>query len=263
MSTNTGFGTGMNAGVARARELGASWFLLLNPDVVIGGAEVRELHDRAVRARNAVVAPVLLRPDGSIWSRGADLYLDDGSVRSVAKRDPRPRRREFWLSGACLLIGADLWDQCGGFADDYFLYWEDVELSRRVRRSGGALILADDVTATHAAGGTQGAGQGAAGTPKSPLYYYYNTRNRLLFAVRNLEDDDVRAWVRAAVPAARAILLRGGRRQLLRSWRPLWAVWRGTRDGRRLARAALSGRSQGGPTIGASGATSSQEPGAR
>jgi GT2 family glycosyltransferase len=238
MRSNLGFGAGMNAGVETARDLGAGWFLLLNPDVVIEPAAIRALHGRALDEGTALLAPRLIRPDGSLWSSGNYLLLDDGSMRSASRGAPEARH-ETWLSGACLLVGADTWDAVGGFGGDYFLYWEDVELSVRVTRAGGRLVVLDDVVAEHAAGGTQGTGQRRAGTAKSDTYYYYNTRNRLLFAARNLDEPDVRRWLRTAWPAARDILLRGGRRQLLRPWRPLTAIGRGTRDGRRLALASL------------------------
>jgi GT2 family glycosyltransferase len=41
-----------------------------------------------------------------------------------------------FASGACLAIPAGTWRACGGFAADYFLYHEDVELSLRLRLAG-------------------------------------------------------------------------------------------------------------------------------
>ena len=103
MATNVGFGGGMNAGVALAGDLGAQWFLLLNPDVVIAADGVRTLHQRALEGSATLVAPRLVRPDGSVWSVGSYLLLDDGAMRSAAGGEPA-ERSEFWLSGACLLL---------------------------------------------------------------------------------------------------------------------------------------------------------------
>ena len=50
MPDNRGFGPGVNAGVARARELGCQSFLLLNPDVE-ASADVIEALRIASRAR--------------------------------------------------------------------------------------------------------------------------------------------------------------------------------------------------------------------
>jgi GT2 family glycosyltransferase len=235
---NLGFGVGMNRGVDAARESGCDRFLLLNPDAVIEADAAEALLERVAVEPSALVAPRILRPDGSTWFAGSDLYLDDGRIRSRRRRldSVADARIEPWLTGACLAVSAELWTTTGGFSDDYFLYWEDVDLSHRVVAAGGTLVLLDDVTAEHAQGGTQAAGHSTAGQPKSATYYYYNIRNRMLYAALHLDDADYRAWARQSRAVAWEILLQGGRRQLIESAAPLRAAYRGLRDGARLAR---------------------------
>lgn len=238
--TNLGFGEGMNRGVEAARRLGASRFLLLNPDAVIEADAASALLSHVAFHPTSLVAPRILRPDGTVWFAGSDLYLDDGRIRSRRRRlENVPEDRiEPWLTGACIAVSDTLWSAVGGFSDDYFLYWEDVDLSHRVVAAGGDLVILDEVTAEHAQGGTQSVGHSSAGEPKSTTYYYYNIRNRLLFAALHLDDADYRAWQSQSRAVAWEILLQGGRRQLLRSTAPLGAAYRGLRDGRRLARRA-------------------------
>jgi GT2 family glycosyltransferase len=143
------------------------------------------------------------------------------------------------------MVSAELWDRVGGFADDYFLYWEDIDLSHRVLAAGGRLEVSATATAIHAEGGTQGINSHASGTPKSTTYYYHNIRNRLLFAAIHLSAADVRRWRRTAPRVAWEVLLEGGRRQLIRSPRPIIAAARGLRDGLRMSarrRRAAPGR---------------------
>lgn len=231
--TNLGFGGGMNRGVAAAHAAGADVTVLLNPDAVLAPAVLRALV-AAVRAdRLALVAPRIERSDGTHWFAGADLYLDDGRVRSVRRRIPGARI-EPWLTGACLAVSRELWERTGGFDERYFLYWEDIDLSWRVRRTGGELVLREDLVAVHDQGGTQ---QAEAGTyAKSRLYYYYNVRNRLLFAALHLPAEDARRWRRTALAVGIEVLRQGGRRQFLRPAGPVGALVRGLRDGRRLSR---------------------------
>jgi GT2 family glycosyltransferase len=231
---NGGFGRGMNLGAAQALGAGAQQLLLLNPDAQIDPVSVAVLLDVVEGDPDAMVAPVIRRPDGSTWSAGSDLYLDDGRIRSTARRLP-DRDVMSWVSGACVMIGADLWRRIDGFDPDYFLYWEDVDLSRRVLDAGGRLLVSDAAWAVHAEGGTQGVSAATAGAAKSTTYYYYAIRNRLLFAASNLDADQVRAWRRVSLPIAWEVLLEGGRRQLVRSPRPMMAAWRGIRDGRALS----------------------------
>lgn len=244
--TNTGFGGGMNLGAARARELGADLLVLLNPDAVIARSDLIRLAARAHADRLALVAPVLKDSTGRIVSDGIVVCLADGSMRS--RRSPRPippGGTHPWLSGACLALSTDLFEVTGGFDARYFLYWEDVDFSARVLAAGGSLDLARDAVAVHDEGGThsesqsQDSGQeGSEDRSKSDIYYYYNVRNRLLYAGLHLDRATQRRWVATAGRAAREIVLRGGKRQLLRTRRPLVTAAQATRDGLRLLQAA-------------------------
>ena len=234
---NLGFGLGMNAGAERALAAGATRLLLLNPDATIEPDDVATLLRAADGDGPALLAPRILRPDGSVWFDGSDLHLGDGRISATRKREQLGvTDAEQWLSGACLLVTADLWRAVGGFGDAYFLYWEDVELSFRARRAGARVEVVPEATAVHAEGGTQGEGHASSGEAKSTGYYYFNIRNRLVFASRNLPPETVARWRRASLPIAYEVLLQGGRRQFLRSLRPLGAAFRGLRDGLRASR---------------------------
>lgn len=231
-SVNLGFGGGNNLGVAEARAAGATRFLLLNPDATITASDVAILLERVDADELVLVSPRVLRPDGSEWFAGSDLYLSDGRIRSARRRGEHAEApREEWLSGACLLVSAELWSRVAGFDERFFLYWEDVDLSHRVVQAGGSLEVVAAASAVHAEGGTQGAGHSTKGQPKSSRYYYFNIRNRLLFAAVNLDKRAVRRWRMLAVPVAWEVLLQGGRRQFLRSPKPILAGIRGVIDG--------------------------------
>jgi GT2 family glycosyltransferase len=239
---NEGFGTGVNLGVARAQSAGARHHVLLNPDAVADAGALAALLRASSSEPLTMSAPTVLRPDGSLWSAGSDLYLDDGRIRSRRRRIDGARVEE-WLSGACLVLSDELWQRCGGFDDDYFLYWEDVDLSRRVVAAGGALRLLEDVTVVHAEGGTQAAdGAESSGQAKSAGYYRHNIRNRLLFAAKHLDDHDLRRWRRLTPRVAWEVLLQGGRRQFVRSPGTLLVGLRAVLEGRRLVAAELRRR---------------------
>jgi N-acetylglucosaminyl-diphospho-decaprenol L-rhamnosyltransferase len=243
---NLGFGGGMNAAAARAAELGATSFVLLNPDAHIAGDGVAVLAARVAAEPLVVVSPLVERPDGGHFASLMELDLDTGDVRR-AREQARYARSAPWLSGACLAVSREMWERVGGFDDDYFLYWEDIDLSVRVVAAGGRLEVDYDVTAVHSAGGTQT--DADSDRVKSPVYYYYNVRNRLVFAAQHLDAATQRRWRRRVVPAAWSILMRGGRRQLLHPSRNLVPAWRGTASGlaymREHARSG-SARSEGG-----------------
>lgn len=242
--TNSGFGGGVNLGVTRALADGATDVLVINPDAHIDRASLTRLAAVTAASRATLAAPVITDSDGRTWFAGIDLLLDDGTMRARRKRraeDTRPY--EPWLSGACLWITAELWALSGGFDEEYFLYWEDVDFSRRVVSAGGTLALVEDATAVHDEGGTQRAEPGLS-RAKSEGYYFYNIRNRMLFAARHLDDETVRRWRRSIPRTAREVILRGGRRQLLHSAAPLRAYVRGVREARRIAGTAATDRKE-------------------
>lgn len=209
---NLGFGAGMNAGVARAQELGCTALLLLNPDVEAEPRVVRELIGQVDADRSALVTPLVVRADGRAGFAEGTLDLTRGTTRTTGRLDPQLER---WLSGACLALSTDLWRRLGGLAEDYFMYWEDLDLSYRCQRAGGRLAVRTDLSVVHAVGGTQGAG-------KSALYRYYNCRNRLLFARRNLPRRRALGWLVSSPRYAWRVLLRDGRRAVLQ--RPLRTI---------------------------------------
>ncbi|MDP5184383.1 glycosyltransferase [Blastococcus sp. BMG 814] len=233
---NRGFGAATNVGIARAQELGCVTYLCLNPDARATPAVIAELRAHSLRQPLTVISPLITSSTGEVVFSGSTLSLRDGRVRGA--RSPRPPLPdpEPWLTGACLVIHAQLWARLGGFDETYFLYWEDVDLSHRALAAGGHLEVREDLQVVHDEGGTHGA-ERAHG--KSALYYRYNCRNRLTFAARNLSRPDLLRWLVATPRVSWEILLRGGRRQLVESPRPAWAALRGSIEGALLGLAAL------------------------
>lgn len=237
LDTNEGFGGGNNRAAAHAIERGATELLLLNPDAWLSEETIRGLHEQVRADPMLQLAPVVLRPDGTLYCAEVDLHLELGEMRSARRRPAGadPAQIHTWVSGACFMVSSELWQRLGGFDEDYFLYWEDVDLSRRVVMAGGSVRSDPSLFAVHDEGITHRTeGESRA---KSPVYYYYNTRNRLLYAAKFLSRDDGLRWMRRTPRASYRILLQGGRRQFVRPGLTIWPALRGSLDGMRLWRA--------------------------
>jgi N-acetylglucosaminyl-diphospho-decaprenol L-rhamnosyltransferase len=148
-NTNLGFAGGCNAG---ARTAGNELLCFLNPDALPEPG-----------FRDAIERPAL---DGSGWTAWQALVAADGGrlVSSAggvlhftgiawAGAAGRPRgtgaARLGFLSGACLVISRERFEELGGFAADYFLYHEDVDLSLRVLLEGGAIGVCEEAVVDH------------------------------------------------------------------------------------------------------------------
>lgn len=228
-SENKGFGAGMNRGVARAISAGCEAIVALNPDANADAATLAALGRHVTASDRELVSPAMVDSVGGVHFRGAQVSMATGQIRSGwATEDDDPTWRN-WLSGACLAYSARVHRELGGFDETYFLYWEDVDLSRRAAESGMSLTLRKDLVVIHDEGGTHGAQLTRA---KSPLYYYYNTRNRLRFAIRHCSSRrELAAWIASTPRQSLRIWLRGGRRQLLTQPRGALMTLRGTLAG--------------------------------
>lgn len=232
---NLGFGGGVNAGVDAALRRGAAVILTLNPDAAAAPEVLTALAEAAEADPAALVSPLILTSEGATWFGGSDLYLDDGTTAGRRRRVERAGRpRQEWATGCCFALSGDLWERVGGFDADYFMYWEDVDLSTRVLAAGGRLELREDLVVVHDEGQT--GGRDVGDRRKSPLYYEYNIRNRLLYAAKHLDDEAMHAWIRTAPAVAMGVLLQGGRRQLVTSTVAWRAMLRGLRRGRASVR---------------------------
>ncbi len=177
---NIGYGAGMNAGArfVRARGVDDEFFLIANPDVTFSEGSLDELIACARRHPDAAaVGPRIVEPDGSNypsaravptlltgighalfgtiwpsnpWSRA---YRDDADMDS--------ERPAGWLSGSCLLVRWEAFEQIGGFDERYFMYLEDVDLGDRFVRAGWHNIFCPTAVITHAKGHSTQAHRGA------------------------------------------------------------------------------------------------------
>lgn len=139
---NDGFSAACNDSAAAAA---GDLLLFLNPDA-----------SPALGFGDAVRRPLRERPEWWAWMGlvtmdGGRLINTSGGVvhftglawAGEAGRPvevvPSGGRDVAFVSGACTAVRRECFEQVGGFADDFFLYHEDVDLSLRIRLAGGKL----------------------------------------------------------------------------------------------------------------------------
>lgn len=194
---NLGFAGGNNAGVKFALEkIQPRTVVLLNDDTTVDPEAIRTL-DETLHANDhyGAVVPkiyfsagrefhsgyqkeelgkVLWFAGGQIdWTEVAGFHrgVDEVDRGQYDRLEPTP-----FATGCCIAVRPKLWQKLRGFDERYFLYLEDMDLSRRIQRAGCQTIYQPQAVIWHKNAGSSGAG--------SALHQYYQTRNRYLFGFR-------------------------------------------------------------------------------
>lgn len=162
---NLGYGRAVNRAAAGATE---DWILIVNPDVVMHPGSLDALIDAAdARPDIGVVGPRILDGEGNTYPSARPLPrlflgIGHGLLGAVAPNNPWSKQYRpadlaridapldtGWLSGACLLVRRSVFERIGGFDDAFFMYFEDVDLGRRIGAAGFLRRYVPSAIVTH------------------------------------------------------------------------------------------------------------------
>jgi N-acetylglucosaminyl-diphospho-decaprenol L-rhamnosyltransferase len=153
---NLGFGRGVNLAVEQAQ---GGLLLLLNSDATLVPGAVDALAARVLADdRVGVVAPVVYEGDGQTPQPGAYgrfprvLPGSDLLTRHRGDGDLAPD----WVSGVAMMMRIGVFRQVGGFDPAFDMYLEDVDLCRRIRRLGRAVVREPAAGVIHLGGRSWG-----------------------------------------------------------------------------------------------------------
>jgi len=148
-----GFGANHNAAFTENR---SPYFCVLNPDIRIGENPFPQLVEELRNVKVGVVAPRILDPDGNIEDSARRFPTPWFIVRKLfgltAELDYRIEQTTLspdWEAGMFMLFRKDVYAELAGFDERYFLYYEDVDLCRRLRKRGYDVRLLPCVSAVH------------------------------------------------------------------------------------------------------------------
>jgi GT2 family glycosyltransferase len=231
---NGGFGAGCNRGAASTD---ADVLVFLNPDTVAQpgavAALLRRLEDRGVGVAQARLR--LLRQPELLNSSGNVLHVSGlawpGGYEDPADELTQPREIAY-ASGAALAIRAELFHELGGFAEELFLYQEDLELCWRVRLRGLAIVVEPEADVLH----------DYVLDRSDRRKEYYLERNRLVFVLTAYSARLLLLLAPVLVAVELGIALLALRQGWLREKAGGWAWLAGNRswlDGRRRETQAL------------------------
>ena len=138
-----GFGANHNGAFQRCR---TPWFCVVNPDIRLTGDPFPPLLAALEGERAGVAGPLVRGPSGAAED-SARRYPTFGSLLKKLFSDRRapdypaeggPHEVD-WVAGMFMLFRAEAYRAAGGFDEAYFLYYEDVDLCRRLHAMGCAV----------------------------------------------------------------------------------------------------------------------------
>lgn len=228
---NGGYAAGNNTGIRHALDAGAEFVLVLNNDTTVDPGFLAPMLDTARRdpAVGIVTCAAFLSDEpGRQYGTGGPFsrWRTAGMLLPPGERG-RSRAVEF-ISGCVMLVRREVFETSGLLDESFFMYYEDLEFSRRVARRW-TLWYEPAGVIRHKSGG------GSRWLRQTPLYFYYMTRNRILafrgdpFAYRAyvLLYTFVNVLVKTAVSLFAWLSSRRRRYAMER----ISALWRGFRDG--------------------------------
>jgi len=183
--TNLGFAGGNNIGIKHALKNKADYVLLLNNDTTVDKDFLQELVkigelDKNVGALGAKIC--FYSNPNRIWFAGGKVNwmknkgvhigfeeIDTGQHDRIKEVD--------YLTGCCLLVKREIIEKVGFLSEDYFLYYEDLDFSLRVKRAGYKCVYVYKSKIYHKVSRST--------KPGSQSYIYYHTRNGLSLVKRN------------------------------------------------------------------------------
>jgi GT2 family glycosyltransferase len=185
---NRGFAWANNQGIQVSR---GDYVLLLNTDTAVPPGALRELLSILKSDENiGAVGPLLYSNENQYQvSFGYKVdFLHELLKRSILnyiwKKRLRYLRRDIavrWLSGACILIRKKSLEEVRFFDDNFFLYFEDIDLCYRLQQKKYKLILTPSVRVYHKGGGSSVAEslKNRLHYRRSQLYFYQKHNSRL------------------------------------------------------------------------------------
>lgn len=163
---NGGYANGNNLGAKNAK---GEFLLILNPDTVVTETEIEKLLNAARSNPDYFILSCRQRNESGKESNATGAFPEfwnlTGFQRTILnlikgekKTDKSLKDEEVlfpdWISGSVVMMRKDIFQKLKGFDEDFWMYYEDVDLCRRARNIGGKLAFFRNITIEHNHGGS-------------------------------------------------------------------------------------------------------------
>ncbi len=188
-NANKGFGQGNNVGAKRAK---GEYLFFLNPDTKVVPLAIDELVSFLKNNTKAgIVAPLLHDLQGEAYQQGAMELTPKSAIISLSfinKLFPNnPISKKYFLAdwnkkdirevdivpGTAFMIRKNIFEEVGGFDENFFLYFEEFDLCRRVKKLGLKIFINPEAKIMHYWGLSTGTRDDIDSIFKESRFYYF------------------------------------------------------------------------------------------
>lgn len=165
-SGNNGFANGCNVGANNAN---GEHLLFLNPDTIANLDAIEKMLSVSDKSENyGIISCHQEKPDGKFENilrffpdtltlygglRAIYRLVNKGAIKSSNQGNNKVIYPD-WVSGSVVLISQKWFDKIRGWNEDYWMYYEDVDLCKKVSNNNGKVALVTDAKIIHNHGGS-------------------------------------------------------------------------------------------------------------
>jgi GT2 family glycosyltransferase len=160
--TNVGFGGGNNVGVHHAR---GEYLFFLNPDTTMQNGQFSDVISKMRETEHTgAVGLTLMNENGHLQAHqyGQTLTLPRLFKQNFTSPQAPSEPVEYtvwkqvdWTSGGAFVCSRTVFEEVGGFDEDFFLYMEDIDLGKRLTETGHQNYWTNLLRVFHEEGGTE------------------------------------------------------------------------------------------------------------
>jgi len=178
-SKNEGFSKANNQGIDYAIKNNFDYVLMLNNDTIVKSNLIDVLVRTAQAKKISAIQPLILNHNGQkIWNGGGKINYFFGTFFSSNKASNSYKIID-WFTGCCCLFETKLFVEIGKLDERFFAYYEDVDLSLRIRKNGYKIGFTSQTELIHlesASSKLETSNEGSL----NPYVHYLNIKNHIL-----------------------------------------------------------------------------------
>lgn len=184
---NLGFTGGNNLGLQYSLNNGYTYSMMLNNDTTVESNFLEELVNYMDQhPQIGAIQPKImfqykrthLWDGGSYYNKFLGHTYTSGYNKTPAPCHNRIKKVD-WITGCGFLTRNSVLNRTGLLPTNFFIYYEDVDLSFRIKKLGYNLIYYPHAVIYHVASVTHRQQQKGKEGYRSPIVYYWNLRNRI------------------------------------------------------------------------------------